>query len=150
MRYLAVVLLLLGASLGFLPCSAGAQDSPFIYHRDIGSSIIVAWEHDKDCSLAGEGYSFYTFQFQGLPEDSATDVRIQGQTPELQIPIDGAFEGRFHFKVRVACVNAETYYYSAYSDSADPFSATVDGAPRGWVVSYDLKPPTELVIESLP
>ncbi len=80
----------------------------------------------------------------------AAALSVHGQTPELQIPIDGAFEGRFHFKVRVACVNAETYYYSAYSDSADPFSATVDGAPRGWVVSYDLKPPTELVIESLP
>ena len=150
----AVLLPLVGAvwfALNALP--AWAQTT-FIYHRDIGATITFAWTHDKACPQtdtagASAPSTFDAFEFRGIKEGSTTDVRLTGRTNEVQVPIQAAFEGQLYYQVRAVCrrtVAPNALVYSSYASSKDPALATVDGAARGWLLSYDLRAPSEVII----
>jgi len=145
----AVLLLLVGAWFVLGALSAWAQTT-FIYHRDIGETITVAWTHDRACPQVLNGNpapsTFDAFEFQGIKEGSTTDIRLQGRTYDLQVPIQAAFEGQLYYRVRTACLRSGVPFYSDYAVSKDPLVATVDGAARGWLLSYDLRPPSEVII----
>ena len=145
----AVLLHLVGALwIALSALSAWAQSTPYIYHRDIGATITFAWTHDKACPQTNPS-TFDAFEFRGIKEGTTTDIRLTGRTNEVQVPIQAAFEGQLYYQVRAVCrLNAapNTLSYSAYASSKDPAVATVDGVARGWVVSYDIRPPNEVLI----
>jgi hypothetical protein len=145
----AVLLLVVGAWFALNALPAWAQTT-FIYHRDIGATITFAWTHDKACPQMLNGVpapsTFDAFEFQGIKEGSTTDVRLQGRTVEVQVPIQAAFEGQLYYRVRAVCLRAGVPFYSDYASSKDPAVATVDGAARGWLLSYDLRAPSEVII----
>lgn len=139
MPRLLLLLLLLGSP-------AWSQTSPYLYHRDVGESIVIGWDHSKQCPT---GQTFSTFQFRGIKE-GPTEIKLQGQTSELQVPIQAAFEGILFYEVRAVCMAGSTPSYSSYASSKDPLVSIVAGSPRGWMVQYSIRPPTEVQIGGLP
>ena len=147
-----VLLLITGAWFVLsAPFPAWAQ-TIFTYHRDIGSSITFAWTHDKACPQVDAQNVptpsvFDRFEFQGIKNGTTTDVRLQGSTSDTQVPILAAYEGEIYLQVREVCRRTNnSLIYSAYASSKDPALATVNGAAQGWIVSYDMKPPSEVII----
>ena len=142
-KYAGFLLIGVWFALNALP--AWAQTT-YTYHRDIGASIIFAWDHDKACPQTPSPSTFDGFEFRGIKVGSTTDVRLQGKTSDTQVPIAAAFEGQLFYQVREVCLRAGVPIYSEYANSNNAAQALVDGAARAWVVSYDLKPPTDVTI----